>query len=113
MKIINILFPRKKQKSNASNWQNEGMLEICKNYYTQITKDIQEDILSVHQVWGYLRHIPREKETFGYSKSVYKEANKCFCKLYNYSKEKGYINDMTYDEFLYKDWYHKGISLTR
>lgn len=109
MKIIDILFPKKKQEELVSDWQNEGMLKLCKDYYADINKSIQECTLSVHGVWGYLRHIPREKETVGYSKSVYKEANKCFCELYNYSKEKGYINDMTYDEFLYKDWYYSSI----
>lgn len=107
MSILDILFPKKKQEELASDWQNEGMLKLCKDYYADINERIQDSTLSVHGVWGYLRHIPRERETVGYSKNVYVEANKCFLKLYEYSIRKCYINNITYDEFLYTDWYHK------
>lgn len=52
MKILNILFPKKKQENIVSNWQNEGMLKLCKVYYMNIKRDIQEDTLSVHSVCG-------------------------------------------------------------
>ena len=108
MKNINVLLSCLKNKECfVDDWQNNGMYEICKTYYVQIGKETQNKTLSVHAVWGYLRHIPREKITKGYRSNVYEEANKCLCKLYRYSKDMGYIStDTSIDDFLYKDWYH-------
>lgn len=108
MKIIDLLFFKKKQECSESDWHNKGMIEICEKYYSDIKENIQDDRLSIHSVWGYLRHIPREKEDVGYSKDVYAIADKCFHELYNYSINKGFIKkkDVTYNDFLYRDWYH-------
>lgn len=98
----------------VDDWQNDGMYELCKDYNIKIDKEIQSNSLSIHHVWGYLRHIPREKVTKGYSQKVYIVANKCFCKLYKYSKDLGYIStDTSIDDFLYKDWYHNTSPLSK
>lgn len=109
MKVIkDILFKLRHRSCLASRWQNEGMIQLCVGYYNQIVEEIEKDALSVHSVWGYLRHIPREKETYGYTKEVYSTASKCFEILFQYSQKKGYISkNMTIDDFLYKDWYHQ------
>jgi len=88
MKIIDLLFFKKKQECSESDWHNKGMIEICEKYYSDIKENIQDDRLSIHSVWGYLRHIPRGKEDVGYSKDVYAIADKCFHELYNYSINK-------------------------
>lgn len=85
---------------------NDIMMFLLKMYYTSIQKEIQEEDLSIHCVWSYLRHISMEKVHKGYSKEVYIEANKCLYDLYKYSKEKGYI-DFDYDTFLYTNWFYK------
>lgn len=86
--IHDILFKLRNPRCSASRWQNEGMLQLCSGYYDQILHDIANDVLTVHSVWGYLRHIPRESETHGYTKDVYSIANKCFEQLYQYSQKK-------------------------
>ena len=94
-------------KNDITNWLDDGIYDICKLYYLEILKEIQDDSLSVHCVWAYLRHIPREKVDKGFSRKVYTLANKCFYDLYIYSKTKEYISANTdLDTFLYKDWYH-------
>ncbi len=91
----------------TSNMQNDGMLQTMFGYYDQILNDIANDVLTVHSVWGYLRHIPRESETLGYTKDVYSIANKCFEQLYQYSQKKNFIGKtITKEDFLHKDWYH-------
>lgn len=109
MNIIKCIFNKLKGNhySISEKIQNDGMIQLCIEYYNQIVEETDKDILSIHSVWGYLRHIPRERENLGYSKTVYAIANKCFEKLFLYSQRKGYIDEAkTIEEFLYKDWYH-------
>jgi len=82
MKIIDLLFFKKKQECSESDWHNKGMIEICEKYYSDIKENIQDDRLSIHSVWGYLRHIPRGKEDVGYSKDVSKNITKNAKKKY-------------------------------
>lgn len=106
--IKSILNKLRVNHPSVSEMQNDGMVQLCTEYYSQIMEETDRGILSVHSVWGYLRHIPREKEHLGYSQEVYVIANKCFEKLFLYSKKQKYIdNTMTLYEFLYKDWYQE------
>lgn len=92
---------------STSKWYNEGMIQIYNDYNNQIQEGIEKDELSVHSVWGYLRHIPREKVNIGYSKEVYSIANKCINTLFLYSLRRAYIPaEMTIEDFMYTDWYH-------
>ena len=101
-----------KRHYSVSKWQNDGMIQICTDYYKQLLEETEEEVLSVHSVWGYLRHIPRIEIDNGYSKDVYSIANKCFNVLFLYCKRKEYISKtMTIEDFLSTDWYHANYDL--
>ncbi len=84
------------------------MIQLYSEYYNQIQEATKKNELSVHSVWGYLRHLPRENVTIGYSKDVYSIANKCINALFLYSLRMAYIpTEMTIEDFVCTDWYHK------
>lgn len=68
-------------------------------------EEIRNKELSKTKVHAYLRHIPIRGIDEGWPDEIYVLTDSCLQKLYEYSKEKGFIPvDYPYEDFLTKRW---------
>lgn len=78
-----------------------GYLEEVKDTYKRLSKEISSETLDFTSVKCYFRHLPIQNKHLGHLKETYTIANKCHEMLYNYCKQKHFIEDeITFDEYL-------------
>ena len=103
MKIFNFI---KKQKANGKEKTTEdiiltGYLEEMKETHKQLSEEVRKGTLSLISAKAYHRHLPISGKHLGHLKETYNIASQCWEMLYNYCKQKHYIdNSITLEDFI-------------
>lgn len=79
----------------------EEELNYFKDIKVSILESIKKDSLSKYVIKGYLKHLPIKGIHNGWSEDIYMLSEECLNLLFEYSRNKKYIErDTSYEEFI-------------